>query len=116
MSIQAEFIVSTGAYQHVKLTFEARDGEHLTMLLVGFTDEMKVKLGVFQAEFESWTSDTYKRAIDGEHIDAVTQVASAMGATVVEETTTPDAPAKETKQKPWEKKSPTASTADLDNF
>lgn len=115
MSVQAEFIASTGAYQHVKLTFEAKDGHDLVLQLSNFTDEMKVKLGVFEAEFVSWTSDTYSKAIDGQEIDAVKMVAESLGATVVEETNVPDAPAKATKQKPWEQKSPTASTS-LDDF
>jgi hypothetical protein len=116
MTVQAEFIASTGAYQHVKLTFEARDGHDLSLQLKEFSDEMKVQLGVFEAEFVSWTSDTYSRAIDGQEIDAVKLMADAMGATVVEETKIPDAPAKPTKQKPWDKKVSTASTADIDNF
>lgn len=114
MTVQAEFIASTGAYQHVKLTFEGKDGHDLVLQLKNFTDEMKVQLGVFEAEFVSWTSDTYKRAIDGQEIEAVKIVAEAMGATVVEETVVPDAPAKPTKPKPWDKKSPAASS--LDDF
>lgn len=114
MSVQAEFIASTGQYQHVKLTFEAKDGTVLIAQLHDFTDEMKVQLGVFEAEFVSWTSDTYKKAIDGQEIDAVKLVAEAMGATVVEETVVPDAPAKQTKPKPWDKKS--TATPSLDDF
>lgn len=114
MSVQAEFIASTGPYQHVKLTFEAKDGSDLVKQLDDFSDLVKVKLGVFEAEFVSWTSDTYSKAIDGQHIDAVKLVAESLGAQVEEETVKPDAPAPSTgKPKPWETK---ASNASFDNF
>lgn len=116
MSVQGEYIASTGAYQHVKIIFEAKDVPDLLRQMDTLTDEVKIRLGLFEAELVSWVSGTYDKAIAGEHIDAVKMVAEAMGATVVEETEVPDAPAKPTKQKPWDKPVSTASTADLDNF
>lgn len=84
MSIKASWIVNTGPFQHVEVTIESDTIAQFEANLVAFDDALKAKLGLFQAELESWVIPARQNALEGVHQDGVHTITS-LGATVIDE-------------------------------
>lgn len=103
MSIKAEFIVNVGPYQHVAVWIEGKDVVEFADHIDYFDDQLKVKLGLFQAELESWVVTARQEVLEGVHQPAVEAVQS-LGATVVEVKDTPEEEREQPTQavvRPW---------------
>lgn len=84
MTYSAEFIVNTGQYEHVLVTVKADDAHQMMDRLDDFSDKLKVKLGIFDAELKSWVIDAYDKAMTGQQDAAAQLLKDALGASVVE--------------------------------
>ena len=82
--INAEFVVRTGEFQHVKLTVSGVDAADFGQRLAEITDLDKASLGRFQAELESWVKDVYEKLADGQLEEAQKLIQNALGSTVIE--------------------------------
>jgi len=102
--ISAEFIVNTGQYQHVKLTVQGDDVECFSRELDALDDALKVKLGIFQAETESWVRGTYEEVTSKGLEAAQKLLQDALGATVVESIPKPSAPPQTASEPAWKTK------------
>lgn len=113
MSYEAEFIVNTGPYEHVKLTVSGRDEAEFILNLTSFTDHTKGQLGIFQAELKSWAMVAYENpsgfevpvtVVEEPAEDPVAVVQETLGATVLEVEEKAVEAAPEAASKPWQRK------------
>lgn len=83
--ISAEFIVSTGPYQHVKLTVSGDDVVCFSRELESIDDKLKARLGEFEAELISWTGGVFQSIDNGNMEHAKQMIENALGPTTVVE-------------------------------
>jgi hypothetical protein len=98
--ISAEFIVNTGQFQHVLVKVTGEDAARFEQELESVTDELKEKLGVFQAELETWvrpTRDAILESLRSQAVDALIP----LNPTVISETKVEKGPEPETAKQSW---------------